>query len=694
MRRAWASTPTTTIRRADRRNQPAPLFANVKAADDVASFDLPGNASHPYGNTTPVTVLKDFTSSSNVEDEGRGMLQLIHDVVPQAKLAFYTANISEVDFAAGIIALKNAGCNVICDDVGYFDEPMFSDGPVGQAIDQVTAAGVVYTSSAGNDDAAGYVGTFTPVTNDAAAQATLTAQGAPYTNISAAERGVITEFHAFGTNTDGSPILVQNIRIPGTSADATGVLAFQWDDPYLSLSATNAVTTDFDIIIFNSAGAIQTSRSGMTNNFTSKLPIERPGTALSPATSYKVVIVRTNRAAASPTPNLATHLRYTIDSNDTPVRGDFITIASANTHGHNDAAGCIGTAAYRYDVSPVADVHDSTHTIYPVVEQFSSNGPVTKYFDAAGNRLSSPVVRKQPVLSAVDGTSTSFFPPESVTSGTTPPAPPGPSHPSPNDFNRDFYPNFFGTSAAAPHAAAVAAMIMGVAKSNSITLSPADVRSLMTSTTQSPTDQTPNFTIATAGGVTITASGYGRLDNNFFTVAYNGAAGTTLSSITIDLSPVGIHFDSTTAIPNDTSTTATSTGVVVSAFNGTTTPTGFTAPSVASFTVTNGTGGTTNSLLTVNFNNFNPGATLKFGIGRRNDVTNIFGYSADPLGGATGASNGALISATDSNAATATGRFINTFQQKWNYKTGYGLINAQAAINKLIPPVPIRQEKK
>ena len=140
----------------------APLYANVKAADDVASYDLPGSATHPYGNTTPVNVLKDYTSSTGVEDEGRGMLQIVHDLVPQATLAFYTADVSEVDFAAGIVALQQAGCNVICDDVGYYDEPMFSDGIVAQAIDKVTAAGATYFSSAGNDDSSGYTATYQP----------------------------------------------------------------------------------------------------------------------------------------------------------------------------------------------------------------------------------------------------------------------------------------------------------------------------------------------------------------------------------------------------------------------------------------------------------------------------------------------------------------------------------------------------
>jgi hypothetical protein len=306
------------------------------------------------------------------------------------------------------------------------------------------------------------------------------------------------------------------------------------------------------------------------------------------------------------------------------------------------------------------------------------------YFDSAGNRLTTPVTRKQPLLSAVNGVDTSFFPPESVTSGTTPPPAPGPAHASANDFNGDNYPNFFGTSAAAPNGAGVAAVLLGVAKANNITLTPADVRNLLTATTQGNEDQTPNYCTGTAGTTTIVASGYARTDNNAYTVSYNGPAGTTLSQITIDVSTIGVHFDTTTAIPTDTSTSATATGVVVSAFNGTTTVAPFTAPSVASSSVATGSQSTANSLLTINFNNFNPGATLKFGVGRRNDGVNIYAQLSEVLGGQTPASPGALVGATNSAATVASGRFVNTLKKAWNYKEGYGLIDAQAAVNRML----------
>src|SRR5215813_11639179 len=81
------------------------------------------------------------------------MLQIVHDIAPRAQLFFATANNSEASFAENILALRNApyNCDIIIDDVGYFDEPPFQDGIVAQAVNAVTADGALYFSSAGNE---------------------------------------------------------------------------------------------------------------------------------------------------------------------------------------------------------------------------------------------------------------------------------------------------------------------------------------------------------------------------------------------------------------------------------------------------------------------------------------------------------------------------------------------------------------
>ncbi|HWK50686.1 MAG TPA: hypothetical protein VNR40_12410, partial [Steroidobacter sp.] len=131
-------------------------IAPNSAAADIATGDLPGTG-NPFGNTQPVVVLQDWPASS---DEGRAMLQIVHDMAPKARLGFATANGGEVNFANNIRALAgfpgapNAvpgfKADVIVDDIIYLAEPFFQDGIVAQAVDEVAAKGVSYFSSAGN----------------------------------------------------------------------------------------------------------------------------------------------------------------------------------------------------------------------------------------------------------------------------------------------------------------------------------------------------------------------------------------------------------------------------------------------------------------------------------------------------------------------------------------------------------------
>ena len=122
------------------------------AAADEADGALP--------SASKVQVLEDLASGGT--DEGRAMMQVIHDIAPGASLAFYTADKSEQDFANGILALAAAGCKVICDDVSYFDEPFFQNGVIAQAIQTVEAEGVTYVTAAGNNASNGYQAAWTP----------------------------------------------------------------------------------------------------------------------------------------------------------------------------------------------------------------------------------------------------------------------------------------------------------------------------------------------------------------------------------------------------------------------------------------------------------------------------------------------------------------------------------------------------
>ena len=67
------------------------------------------------------------------------MLQIVHDVAPGASLAFASAFNGLASFAANIQSLAAAGAKVIVDDVIYFAEPLFQDGIIAQAVNNVVS---------------------------------------------------------------------------------------------------------------------------------------------------------------------------------------------------------------------------------------------------------------------------------------------------------------------------------------------------------------------------------------------------------------------------------------------------------------------------------------------------------------------------------------------------------------------------
>jgi hypothetical protein len=107
-------------------------------ASGISSGDLPGD----------IIVVEDLPGGGS--DEGRAMGELVYDVAPGVSLAFHTAFLGQADFANEILELAEAGSDVIVDDIIYFTEPMFQDGIIAQAADEVSKQGAPYFSSAGN----------------------------------------------------------------------------------------------------------------------------------------------------------------------------------------------------------------------------------------------------------------------------------------------------------------------------------------------------------------------------------------------------------------------------------------------------------------------------------------------------------------------------------------------------------------
>jgi Subtilase family len=607
------------------------------ASDDVASGDLPNltDASNP--NNPGVKFLIEATSGT---DEGRGMAQIVHDLAPGADLCFATATGGQAAFANNIRTLRtNSAClaDIVVDDIIYTEEPMFSDGQIAQAVDEVvsstTLAGkpVAYFSSAGNRELA-YNATFSLVSNREAR--TMIDPADPTINLRTVPRRLTGGgFHNFAPA--GSPV---DISQKVVSVGAAGTLVFQWNDPF-DLTPSG-ITADYNILVFNSNGRFLFRRSGRDNNFATNQPIEIPAVTLQADTTYYIAISKTSQTTT--TPVAATQLRYVLFDGD--LQADYLNTGrnTQSTYGHNSAAGANGVAAYVYDSIPDNALLGSGFT--PAYEGFSSQGPVTIYFDANGVRLTAPEQRKKPDFAAVDGVNTTSFPGPDIGSLSS------------TDYEGDGFPNFFGTSAAAPHAAGIAALLLQKAGGPS-TLSYQDIRTIL-QTTAPARDADPAFSQAVTNTLTVSGSGgsdTSSIDPNFFHINVGGA-GATLTALTIDLTGTNLNFD------------PTSTGfplIIGSASPGVT----ITSPAPTART----------SVLDLTFSGLSSGLFLNFGIDRDVNGINIYGNSADSLAGAT-------ITATFSSGSSVTATFTNVLKTGYTVYDGFGLIDAQAATNLLSLP--------
>jgi hypothetical protein len=349
-------------------------------ADSQATGDLPAN----------VTILLDGPAGSS--DEGRAMMEIVHDLAPGADLLFRTAVLGPQDFAQGIRDLEAAGARVITDDIGYASSPFFNDGVIAQAVDFVYNRGVLYTSAAGNSADEGF--------------------RAAWTSTTATVDGVNGTFFTFGGND-----VIQDITIPAGG----GLLRInvQWDDAYLeggSALANFQVNTDIAVHLVDSTGAIvQTfdDDNTVTDEAFEFVVYNNTGNETSFGLAFQLV--------AGPAP---TRIAWTnFGGDDVQAQGQ----GAPTAFGQVTARGAMATGA--------------VDAITGEIQPYSSlGGNLEIFYDANGVRLSQPEIRRKPDVAGSDNVNTTFF-------GFDDPGDP------------DDFPNFRGTSAAAPHVAAAAALL-------------------------------------------------------------------------------------------------------------------------------------------------------------------------------------------------------------------------------------------
>ncbi len=411
-------------------------------SDSVNQYN--GGLSESYGTgdlnpSDPVNVLGDGPAGST--DEGRAMLENIHDIAPGAGLAFDTAGDSDLAMNQAILALANtANANIIVDDVSFLDEPLFQDGLISQAVDTVTAQGVSYFSAAGNQANGGYLSQFRSVTD------TITGIGST--------AGTYMNFNPNGGTLDEMPITTTAGSIP---------LVFQFDQPYQTQEPTgdtNAVTSSLSFYLLNSSGTVVASSTG--NNVAMQAPFQYLQTPATAGTYYVVI-----QLVSGPAPG---HVEFynADDSNDLTVSPQFGSAGGTyypTSAGHETAVNTIGVGAVPW-WSPAPYLGQNPLASEP----FSSNGPGEYTLTPLG-ASQSPVIAQNPTITAPDGGNTSFFIPDAIiNTSDSPPYVPGEPSTSTN-LSQDL-PSFFGTSSAAPNAAAVAALMDQLVPG----LTPAEIR--------------------------------------------------------------------------------------------------------------------------------------------------------------------------------------------------------------------------
>ncbi len=376
---------------------PYPGFPLTDAATDIANGDLPRD----------LIILQDLNPGDGGIDEGRAIAQLAYDIAPDAGIQFATAFTGQAGFANNILALRDAGSDIIVDDVIYFAEPMFADGIIAQAAAEVVADGIPYFSSAGNNFDDGYQAAF--------------------------QNSQVTGFFG-GTTHDWDPSPDIDPVLDFTLETGVTILVLNWDEPYASSGLTSpGSSVDIDFWLTNS-GTNPTSVIPFLSSFSNNLggdPIEIIGINNSgPPIELGLAIELVSGSAPDKMSIVAfaPGLSSIFGSAEYPFSG-------ATTYGHAQAEGALGVGAARWNSTPRFGLNP------PVLEPFSSLSGIPILFNTNGDPLLAPEVREGVDFVATDGGNTTFFFADSI-------------------IDPDSLPNFFGTSAAAPNAAAIAALML------------------------------------------------------------------------------------------------------------------------------------------------------------------------------------------------------------------------------------------
>lgn len=378
-------------------------------AGDKAATEIPDDA----------YALEEISDCTGATDEGRALMQIIHDIAPAAKLIFHSGGNGTANTANGILEFaEQLFVDIIIDDFRSLYAPFFQYGTIAQAVNRAAELGVTYISAAGNSARNSYSHDFKPYHSDA----------------------LDLIAHDFDPS-DKTDILQRFSLEPGGSV----LMVLQWSDPFRSVTRGKGALADLDLHVTNLNGdklLISAASNNLGGDAIEILAFSNPENATESEFNFLI-----NKAGGED----PVHIKYIIQGRFAGEILEYDT-NSGTIYGHSNSPLAITTGASDYLSAP--PVSNSA----PSLEWFSSAGGTAIRLDINGNTISQATPNDKPDVIGPDNTNTSFF--------------------GNNDTDSDGLPNFMGTSAAAPHVAGVAALLL---QSNP-RFSPYDIAQLLKTT--------------------------------------------------------------------------------------------------------------------------------------------------------------------------------------------------------------------